>query len=146
MCIRDRLIAIIDDLSFTQNIDVTLRQIEEVLLRIQKLEPAGIGARNLQECLLIQIKDKINREPDLNRKPKLLALKILENHFEQFTKKHYQKLQKNLFISESELKIAIEEILKLNPKPASGFSTASTEGNQYIVCLLYTSPSPRDRG
>ncbi len=131
--IRRELIAIIDDLSFTQNIDVTLRQIEDVLLRIQKLEPAGIGARNLQECLLIQIKDKIKREPDLNRKPKLLALKILENHFEQFTKKHYQKLQKNLFISESELKIAIEEILKLNPKPASGFSTASTEGNQYIV-------------
>ena len=131
--IRRDLLAVVDDLSFIQNVDVTLMELEHVLDKIQKLEPAGIGARDLQECLLIQIIDKIEKEPDLNRKPKLLASKILENHFEQFTKKHYQKLQKNLFISESELKAAIEEILKLNPKPASGFTTTSTEGNQYIV-------------
>ena len=131
--IRRDLLAVIDDLSFIQNLDVTIVELENVLDKIQKLEPAGIGARDLQECLSMQITDKIEKEPDLNRKPKLLASKILENHFEQFTKKHYQKLQKNLFISESELKAAIEEILKLNPKPASGFTTTSTEGNQYIV-------------
>ena len=131
--IRRELVSIIDDLSFTQNVDVTEYELEAVLDKIQKMEPAGIGARSLQECLLIQIEDKIHREPEMHRKSKLLALKILENHFEQFTKKHYQKLQKNLFISESELKGAIEEILKLNPKPASGYMTTSTEGNQYIV-------------
>ena len=131
--IRRELLSIIDDLSFTQNIDSSERELNEILAKIQKLEPAGIGARDLRECLLIQINDKLDREPEVNRKPKQLALKILENHFEQFTKKHYQKLQKNLFISESELKAAIEEILKLNPKPASGFASSNRSGNQYIV-------------
>ena len=131
--LRREPIAIIDDLLFTQNIDATVPEIENVLASVQRMEPAGIGARDLQECLLIQIKDKIEREPQVNRKSKMLAQKILDNHFEQFTKKHYTKLQKNLFISESELKSAIEEILKLNPKPASGFYSPNTNTNQYIV-------------
>lgn len=131
--IRRELLSIVDDLSFTQNLDTTERELNQVLTKIQKLEPAGIGARDLQECLFIQMIDKLEREPEVNRKPKQLALKIIENHFEQFTKKHYQKLQKNLFISESELKAAIEEILKLNPKPASGFASNNRSGNQYIV-------------
>ena len=127
------MLSIVDDLMFTQNIDVTEKEIFTLLAKIQRLEPAGVGARDLQECLLLQIRDKLDREPDLNRKAKQLAQKIIENHFEQFTKKHYQKLQKNLFISESELKAAIEEILKLNPKPASGFASSTTGANQYIV-------------
>ena len=131
--LRREPIAIIDDLVFTQNLEATEEEIEEVLSKIQRMEPAGIAARNLQECLLIQMREKIDREPNVNRKPKMLAMKILDNHFEQFTKKHYQKLQKNLFISESELKLAIEEILKLNPKPASGFYSPSNNTNQYIV-------------
>jgi len=125
--------AIMDDLVFTQNIEAGETEIENVLSRIQRMEPAGIGARDLQECLLIQMRDKIDKEPEVNRKSKQLAQKILENHFDQFTKKHYQKLQKNLFISESELKSAIEEILKLNPKPASGFYSPNLSTNQYIV-------------
>ncbi len=131
--IRRDMLSIVDDLMFTQNIDVTEKEIFTLLAKIQRLEPAGVGARDLQECLLLQIRDKLDREPDLNRKAKQLAQKIIENHFEQFTKKHYQKLQKNLFISESELKAAIEEILKLNPKPASGFASSTTGANQYIV-------------
>ncbi len=131
--LRRQPIAILDDLLFTQNIEATVPEIENVLASVQRMEPAGIGARDLQECLVIQIQDKLDKEPNVNRKPKQLAQKILENHFEQFTKKHYTKLQKNLFISESELKAAIEEILKLNPKPASGFYSPNANTNQYIV-------------
>ena len=131
--LRREPIAIIDDLLFTHNIDATEDEIESVLLKIQKLDPPGVGARNLQESLINQISDKIDKEPEKNKKAKNLALKILENHFDQFTKKHYQKLQKNLFLSESELKDAIDEILKLNPKPASGFSSPSSRNNQYVV-------------
>ena len=131
--LRREPIAIIDDLLFTQNIEATEKEIIDVLGHVQRFDPSGVGARNLQECLILQILDKIEKEPDLNKKPKMIALKILENHFDQFTKKHFQKLQKNLFLSESELRDAMEEILKLNPKPASGFSHASMQGNQYIV-------------
>ena len=131
--LRREPIAIIDDLLFTSNIDATETEIERILNKVQSLDPPGVGARTLQECLILQIKDKIKKHPDTNRKSKAMALKILENHFDQFTKKHYKKLQKNLFLSESELKEAIEEILKLNPKPASGFSSPNAQGNQYIV-------------
>ena len=131
--LRREPLAIIDDLLFTSNVDATEQEIDEVLVKVQGLDPAGVGARNLQECLILQIKDKIRKEPEHNKKAKSVALKILENHFDQFTKKHYQKLQKNLFLSESELKESIEEILKLNPKPASGFSSPNNQGNQYVV-------------
>jgi len=131
--LRRETLAIIDDLLFTQNVEATEPEIEEVLKMVQTFDPPGVGARNLQESLLLQIKDKIKKEPQNNKKAKSIALKILENHFDQFTKKHYQKLQKNLFLSESELKDAIEEILKLNPKPASGFGGARVNSNQYVV-------------
>lgn len=131
--LRREPLAIIDDLLFTSNIDASEEEIEAVLEKVQGLDPAGVGARTLQECLVLQMRDKIRKEPDNHKKAKSIALKILENHFDQFTKKHYHKLQKNLFLSESELKEAIEEILKLNPKPASGFSSPNSTGNQYIV-------------
>jgi RNA polymerase sigma-54 factor len=131
--LRREPIAIIDDLLFTQNIEVTEKEIIDVLGLVQRFDPSGVGARNLQECLILQILNKTDKEPQRNKKSKLIAYKILENHFDQFTKKHFQKLQKNLFLSESELRDAMEEILKLNPKPASGFSHSSMQGNQYIV-------------
>jgi len=131
--LRREPIAIIDDLLFTQNVEATESEIEYVLNKVQKFDPAGVGARNLQESLILQIRDKIEKESENNKKAKSIAFKILENHFDQFTKKHYQKLQKNLFLSESELKDAIEEILKLNPKPASGFGGPRSSGNQYVV-------------
>jgi len=131
--LRREPLAIIDDLLFTSNVDATEEEIDTVLIKVQGLDPAGVGARTLQECLILQMKDKILKEPENHKKAKSVALKILENHFDQFTKKHYQKLQKNLFLSESELKEAIEEILKLNPKPASGFSVPNSTSNQYIV-------------
>jgi RNA polymerase sigma-54 factor len=131
--LRREPLAIIDDLLFTSNIDATEEEIERTLRKIQSLDPAGVGARTLQECLILQMRDRIRKDPGINKKSRSVALKILENHFDQFTKKHYTKLQKNLFLSESELKEAIEEILKLNPKPASGFSSSNNTGSQYIV-------------
>jgi len=126
-------IALIDDLLFSQNIETTEAEIEEVIEKIQKFEPPGIAARDLQQCLRIQMELKLEKDDQVSKKTKMNALKIIKNHFEEFTKKHYIKLKKHLFISESELKDAIDEILKLNPKPASGFRSSSRLVAQYIV-------------
>jgi len=105
----------------------------EVLDRIQNFDPPGLAARDLQECLLIQMRNKIDKLDGYPEKNMIFALKILENHFEEFTKKHYEKLKKNLFLSESELKEAIDEILKLNPKPAASIAEVTTSRTQYIL-------------
>ncbi len=125
--------AIIDDLLFSQNIEVDASTVEKVLARIQRLEPAGIAARDLQECLLIQMHNKVDALPGFPEKKYIFALKILENHFDEFTKKHYEKLKKNLFLSESELKESIDEILKLNPKPAASIAEVTNIRTQYIL-------------
>ena len=119
--------AIVDDLAFSMNIHTTEEDIEVVLEMIQELDPAGIGARDLQECLLIQI----NRKQDGNIS-RFTAKKILENYFEEFTKKHYDKISKKLEISDADLKEAFEEILKLNPKPG-GSSKGSAKNFQQII-------------
>jgi len=98
--------AIIDDLMFTQNMDASEDEIQSVLKMVQNFDPPGIGASDLQECLLIQISRKMEREDDTDKKVKKLAFKILKNHFNEFTKKHYEKLKKHLFVSESESKNA----------------------------------------
>ncbi len=114
--------AIIDDLLFSQNIVTSEKEILNILSRIQSFDPPGVGARSLQECLLIQIRAKIKNPQN---KSQLRTLKltefILENYFDEFTKKHYTKLQRVLNLTESQLKVAINEILKLNPKPSSGY-------------------------
>ncbi len=126
--------SIIDDLMFSQNVYTTEDKVLKMLERIQKFEPAGVGARDLQECLLLQLTAKIDKGEENNIDSKQLALRILVNHFGEFTKKHYTKLQKYLTVSQTELKDAIEEILKLNPKPASTFTGGNSQGtNQYIV-------------
>lgn len=123
---------IIDDILFLFNLEVEFEAVESILLKIQKLDPPGIAARDLRESLIIQLKG--NLEKHTNVDPiKELALKILTNHFEIFSKKHYSKLQKNLFISREELKGSIEEILKLNPKPASGFSSSNNNKMEYVI-------------
>ncbi len=113
---------ILDDLAFTQNVYTTEDKIELVLRVVQQLDPAGVGARNLQECLLIQLERKV-QEPDVE-----LATDIIKRAFEQFTKKHYQKLLQKFSISELQLKDAISEIERLNPKPGSSYS-----GNTRII-------------
>jgi len=125
--------AIIDDLMFSQSIEVQEEQIEKVIKQIQKFDPPGVGSRDLQECLILQLRAKIERNIDGHEVAKGIAIKILENYFQEFSKKHYQKLQKNLYISESELKDAIEEILKLNPKPASAVQSKRGNSTNYVL-------------
>lgn len=121
--------SITDDLLFSQNIEVTTDDVERLIKKIQKFDPAGICARDLQECLLLQLRDKIEKDPTDRIKP--VALVILEQYFEEFSKKHYDKIKKQLSLSDSELKDAIEVIIKLNPKPAGAINTSNT--NQYII-------------
>ncbi|MDA9773431.1 RNA polymerase factor sigma-54 [Saprospiraceae bacterium] len=125
--------AIIDDLLFSQNIETDKEMVISVLKRIQRFDPPGVAARDLQECLLIQMHDKIKGIEGYPEKKMVFALKILENHFSEFTKKHYERLKKNLFLSESELKESIDEILKLNPKPAASVAEVSSVKAQYIL-------------
>jgi RNA polymerase sigma-54 factor len=120
--IRRSLSDITDDLAFTQNIYTTEDKVEDILKIVHELDPAGVGARTLQECLSIQLHRK---EKNLNIE---LAIKIVDNAFEQFTKKHYQKLIQKFDISEAQLKDAISEIEHLNPKPGGSYS-----GNNRIV-------------
>ena len=114
--IRRSLSDILDDLAFTQNIYTTEEKIQHVLHIVHQLDPAGVGARNLQECLSLQLHRK-EKTPDTE-----LAIQIIDNAFDQFTKKHYQKLIQKFDISEIQLKDAISEIEHLNPKPGGSYS------------------------
>jgi RNA polymerase sigma-54 factor len=119
--------AMADDLAFSQNILATREEVLEVLAVIQDLDPPGIGARNLQECLLIQLR----RREDRTRATQLAEL-LMEKYFDEFTRKHYDKILRKARISEEDLKEAIQEILKLNPKPGDSVSE-TTRINQYII-------------
>ena len=119
--------AIVDDLAFSANVMTTEAEVEGVLLQIQELDPAGIGARDLQECLLIQMNRK--QDGDITR---FTAKKILEDHFEEFTRKHYDKIAKKLEIEDQDLKEAIDEILKLNPKPGGSMRESARPIQQII--------------
>lgn len=113
--LRRDLQSISNDLLFLFNINASITEIEFVLKQIQNFEPAGIAARNLQECLSIQLHRKLTQSP--NNPALQLAIKIIDNYFEEFSKKHFEKLMFKLNISEDELKAATEEIAHLNPKP-----------------------------
>jgi len=125
--------AIVDDLAFSSNVSTNEEEVEEVLKVIQELDPAGVGARDLQECLLLQIQRK--QDGDIT---KYTALKILEDHFEEFTKKHYSKILKKLEIDDEDLKEAIAEIVKLNPKPGGSMKEASGNFQQIIPDFIIT--------
>jgi RNA polymerase sigma-54 factor len=118
--LRRELAAVANDLAFTMNISCTVAELEEVLKVIQELDPPGVGARDLRECLLIQIRRSEARNADL-----VMAEKVLVKYFEEFTKKHYEKIAKRLDIEEEELKPAIDLILHLNPKPGNSMMEAS---------------------
>lgn len=125
--------AIVDDLAFSANVVVTEEQVEEVLSLVQELDPAGVGARDLRECLLIQMNRK--QDGDIT---KFTAKKILENHFEEFTKKHYDKIQKKLEIEDKDLKEAIDEIIRLNPKPGGSMKESAKQMQQIIPDFMIT--------
>jgi RNA polymerase sigma-54 factor len=126
--LRRELANIVDDLAFLQNVETTESELLEVLKIIQDLEPSGVGARSLRECLMLQIEKRGKIEPDLN-----LAYTILDLYFEEFSKRHYDKIVARLGITENELKEAIEEILKLNPKPGGVFNDPFSKTSQPII-------------
>ena len=118
--LRRDLSSIEDDLAFTRNIDTTEEELAKVLQIIQQMDPAGVGARDLQECLLLQLKRK-----DRNKESVRNAQKIISDSFDEFTKKHYSRIENKLEITSEQLKDAIEEILRLNPKPGNSMNETS---------------------
>ena len=126
--IRQNLEDIIDDLAFTQNIITEHKTVESILKIIQNLDPPGIGARSLQECLVLQLRRK-----DSNEISTKLALDVIEDSFDLFSKRHFEKLLGKYQISEEELKIAIKEIEKLNPKPANSLSVNSSKLIEQVI-------------
>ena len=130
--LRRELFNLVDDLAFSHNIHATEQEIEMVLEIIQGLEPPGVGARNLRECLLIQIRKK---RTTVQTKT---AEVILDRFFEEFTKKHYSKITNKLDITEHDVKEALEEIVKLNPKPGNSLLDTSKVTHHIIPDFIVT--------
>ena len=121
--------AMADDLLFGMNIKTNKKELAEVLSIIQEFDPPGVGARNLQECLMLQLQRLQDEQPE---KDYSLSLMIIDRFFNEFTKKHYDKIIKRAEITEEELKDALNEVLKLNPKPGNSIMESSKE-NHYII-------------
>ena len=126
--LRRSLEAIADDIAFTQGVDVSVEHLERLLSIIHELEPTGVGARNLQECLLLQLDQE-----NLNTRSRRLARKIVECYFDEFVKKHYEKLMARLQVSEDEFREAIEEITRLSPKPGNLYSEGGADTTPYVT-------------
>jgi len=124
--LRRPILSLIDDLAFSQNVLASEEEVEEILKVIQTFDPAGVAARDLQECLLIQLRKKDQDNPVIKE-----AILVVENYLEEFTRKHYDKLEKALNINSEELKKIVDEILKLNPKP--GDSGTTSEKQLHII-------------
>jgi RNA polymerase sigma-54 factor len=125
--LRREIKAIVDDLAFSQNISATEAEIEEVLKVVQTLDPAGVGARDLRECLLLQLERSSSHSPAHEN-----ARVIVQVYMDEFSKKHYEKIEKGLELSEADLKAAIQEILHLNPKPGGSYAESSRSA-QHVV-------------
>lgn len=110
--LRREITSIVDDLAFRQNIDSSEKEIKGLIKMIQQFDPPGVAAKDLQECLLLQLKRK-----EAGGQPVRMAIEIIEKYFEEFTKKHYEKIQRALNLEEDEIKEVINQIIKLNPKP-----------------------------
>ena len=126
--LRRPLENIVDDIAFALNIEVTEQELEEVLLIIQDFEPAGVGARTLQECLVIQIRHKDQTLDSVRN-----ASTILDSFFEEFTKKHYEKIASRMGITEDELRDAVDEIISLTPKPGSSYNDPHSVYAEHII-------------
>ncbi|WP_237274306.1 RNA polymerase factor sigma-54 [Tenacibaculum ovolyticum] len=125
--IRRAIIDLVDDLAFTQNVFTTEEKVRSVLINVvQRLDPIGIGAQDLKECLIIQLKSKSEKQT------RVLAIDILENAFDHFVKKHYKKLLEKFNINEDQLKEIIAEISKLNPKPGSSYAGNNKIAEQIV--------------
>jgi len=125
--LRRELSSVVDDLAFRQNIDSSEAEVEELIRLIQQFDPPGVCARNLQECLMLQL---VRLQAD--GKDVALAIKVVEKYFDEFTKKHYEKIQRGLNISDDELKDVINLILKLNPRPGGNVGEIN-KAESYII-------------
>ena len=125
--LRRDISAIVDDLAFRQNVQTTEEEIEKLVLQIQQFDPPGVCARTLQECLLIQLEKKKDEGEDVEN-----AIKVLEKYFDEFTKKHYEKIQRGLNIDDEQLRRIINQIIKLNPKPGGNVGDSNT-GESYVI-------------
>ena len=126
--LRRDLESVADDIAFTIGIETSAEELEKLLGIIHELEPAGIGARNLQECLLLQM-----AQIPVNSRPRRLARKILTAYFDEFVKKHYEKLMSRLQVSEDDFREAIAEIRHLSPKPGNLYAEGGTDTTPYII-------------
>lgn len=125
--LRRDIPSIIDDLAFRQNIDTNEAALNNIVLQIQQLDPPGVGARNLQECLLLQLKRK-----EGNNKVVANAIKVIDEYFDEFIKKHYEKIERGLNLTDQELRDIISQIVKLNPKPG-GITSEQNSGENYVI-------------
>ncbi len=126
--LRRDLDTICDDLAFLLNIECDESELESILSIIQQLEPVGIGARNVRECLLLQIDDIAHPTPS-----QITAKRILAHHFEEFAKRHFEKLLTQLHLSEDQFRAAVSEIKRLSPKPSNQYSEGGSESTPYIT-------------
>lgn len=126
--VRREIAAMVDDLEFSQNVKTNETELVKVLQIVQELDPPGVGARNLRECLRLQVSRKSDQCGAV-----LLAGQILRDAFDEFTRKHFDKIQRKFGVDEETLRDAIEEILKLNPRPGSSLSDSINRANQTII-------------
>ena len=132
--LRREISSIVDDLAFTQNISTTEEELKVLLKLIQSFDPPGVGARNLQECLLLQIKRKNRATPSI-----VMAEILLDKYFDEFSKRHFDKILKRLEITEESLKSAVNEILKLNPKPGNSANESQRTAQSVIPDFILNS-------
>ena len=125
--LRRETSAIVDDLAFRQNISSTEEEVELIIQRIQNFDPPGVAARDLQECLMLQLQRQKNEGKDVD-----IAILAIKKYFDEFTKKHYEKIQRGLNIDEDQLKKVMQQIVKLNPKPGGNIGGMS-KAESYVV-------------
>ncbi len=125
--LRREPVAIVDDLAFRQNIDTNEAQVVRIIRMIQDFDPAGVAAANLQECLLLQLRRKRQQGEDVET-----AIKVMDRYFDEFTKKHYEKIQKGLGLNDEQLRAIINQVIHLNPKPGI-LAGESSSGENYII-------------
>ena len=125
--LRRETAAIVDDLAFRQNIESNEQEVEMVIRLIQQFDPPGVGARNLQECLLLQLQRHKNERKEVE-----MAIDVLSMYFDEFTKKHYDKIQRGLNLTDEQLKDVINQIVRLNPKPGGNHGDLN-KAESYVV-------------
>lgn len=129
--LRSDISSLVDDMAFRQGLEVAEKEVTDLLLQIQQFDPPGIAARSLQECLLLQLKRKESEGESVKQ-----AIQILSKYFDEFTKKHYDRIQRSMGITDVQLKEIIGQIIRLNPKPGGNYSSGSQAEN-FIIPDFY---------